>query len=471
MYKRSAIDLARAIREGELTSRQVVDAHIARAERVNPIINAIVHPLYEQARCEADTADQQVALARGLGTEHTLPPLLGVPCSIKENFSMPGCPQSSGLVSRKDVRGKDWAPTVARLRAAGAIPIGSTNTSELCMWMESYNQVYGRTHNPYDPSRTVGGSSGGEGAIIGSGASPFGLGSDIGGSIRMPAFFNGVFGHKASPGLIPNAGQYPLAQGKADDFLCTGPLTRRAEDLPLLVRILAGDPTRLGPVEDVQPDNLTVIKLAPERGPSASRDQLDARDRAIKALRKAGARYREIDLPEMDHGFDIWSAMLAEGDPANSFCEMMFGSTNPLYPARELLKLPFGRSDHTLPLTVLALVERIPKLTPGRTRRLLAEGAALKARLEDALGDDGVLIYNPYPDVAPKHDHALFPPFNFVRCAIFNVMEVPATQIPCGLNDDRLPTGVQAIARQGNDHLTLAVALFLEKALGGWVEP
>ena len=140
-----------------------------------------------------------------------LPPLLGVPCTIKENFAFVGTPQASGLLARAHIVNDHDAPAVARLRAAGAIPLGVTNTSELCMWMESFNKVYGITNNPYDPTRTVGGSSGGEGAIIGSGASPFGLGADVGGSIRMPAFFNGVFGHKPSPLLIPNGGQYPAA--------------------------------------------------------------------------------------------------------------------------------------------------------------------------------------------------------------------------------------------------------------------
>ena len=164
-----------------------------------------------------------------------------MPCTIKENFAFVGTPQASGLLARAHIINDHDAPAVARLRAAGAIPLGVTNTSELCMWMESFNKVYGITNNPYDPTRTVGGSSGGEGAIIGSGASPFGLGADVGGSIRMPAFFNGVFGHKPSPLLIPNDGQYPAATGEADRILGTGPLCRRAEDLELLVRVLAGD--------------------------------------------------------------------------------------------------------------------------------------------------------------------------------------------------------------------------------------
>ncbi|MDO9174376.1 MAG: amidase family protein, partial [Actinomycetota bacterium] len=207
----SATVLAERLRRDEITARDLVDAHIARAEAVNPVLNAIVFDRYALAREAAELADAKLSAARHAGTVDALPPLLGVPCTIKENFEFAGTPQASGLWSRRDIVNTANAPTVQSLLDAGAIPIGVTNTSELCMWMESYNAVYGRCSNPYDKRRTVGGSSGGEGSIVGSGASPFGLGADVGGSIRMPAYFNGVFGHKCSPQLIPNAGQYPAA--------------------------------------------------------------------------------------------------------------------------------------------------------------------------------------------------------------------------------------------------------------------
>ena len=135
-----------------------------------------------------------------------LPPLLGVPCTIKESIALRGMPNCAGLLSRREHHATETAPAAARLLAAGAIPLGVTNTSELTMWIESANYVYGRTRNAYDPARVAGGSSGGEGAAIGSGGSPIGLGSDIGGSIRLPAFFNGIFAHKPTPGLVPNTG-------------------------------------------------------------------------------------------------------------------------------------------------------------------------------------------------------------------------------------------------------------------------
>jgi hypothetical protein len=151
----SATRPARLIRERKISAREVVEAFIAHIERVNPTLNAVVATRFEEARREADHADQRV---RGSGVDY-LPPLLGVPCTIKEALAVVGMPNASGLLSRKHLVSTFDATSVKRLRAAGAIPLGVTNTSELCMWMESDNRVYGRTNNPYDPTRIVGGSS------------------------------------------------------------------------------------------------------------------------------------------------------------------------------------------------------------------------------------------------------------------------------------------------------------------------
>jgi len=220
----SATELARRIRTGKNTSREVVGAHVEQVGRVNGVVNAMVEDRFADALREADEADEMVR-SRLPGT---LPPFHGVPCTVKESFALRGMPNSSGLVARRHVRASRDATAVGRLRAAGAIPMGVTNVSELCMWMETSNKVYGRTRNPYDPSRIVGGSSGGEGALIGAGASPFGRAADVGGSIRMPAFFNGVFGHKPTGGLIPNTGQFPCGANEAGRYLTTGPIARRA---------------------------------------------------------------------------------------------------------------------------------------------------------------------------------------------------------------------------------------------------
>src|SRR3984893_18763608 len=166
--ERSAIELAVAIRRGELSAAEVVDAHIERHLRMASRIHAIAADRYELARIEAAEADRELAEAPP-GVEW--PPLLGVPFTVKESLELRGMPNSAGLLARRCVRAQQSAPAVQRLLDAGAIALGVTNTSELTLWIESENRVYGRTSNPYDPTRTAGGSSGGEGAAVGSGGS------------------------------------------------------------------------------------------------------------------------------------------------------------------------------------------------------------------------------------------------------------------------------------------------------------
>src|SRR5690606_19451273 len=234
-------------------------------------------------------------------------PFHGVPCTIKEAFALEGMPLSAGLVSRRDVVSTTSAVAVRRMRAMGAIPIGVTNVSELLMWMESNNRVYGRCNNPYDVTRTAGGSSGGEGAAVASGVSPFGLGADIGGSIRLPAFFNGVFGHKPTGGLVPNAGQWPIASGAAMRYLCSGPLARRAEDLwPLLCGLAGPDdespecvPCELGKPEDASLEGMRVLHVASNGLNRVHPELARAQETAARHLESRGARIERAMIPAL----------------------------------------------------------------------------------------------------------------------------------------------------------------------------
>lgn len=470
----SGTELARRIRAREVRSLEAVDAHIAQIERVNPRLNAMVAERFDAAREEARRAD---ALLASTPDPAALPPFHGVPCSIKECFALTGMPQTSGLVARKGYLAADDATAVARLRAAGAIPLGVTNVSELCMWMESNNRVYGRSNNPYDPRRTVGGSSGGEGAIVGAGGAPFGLGSDVGGSIRMPAFFNGVFGHKPTGGLVPNSGQFPLAQGATQRYCTTGPLARRAEDLMPLLRILAGPDGLeagciawpLGDPDSVRLDGLRVVSIEDNGLIPVSNELRQTQRRVAAALADRGARVEWEHVPRLKQSLEIWSAMLASSE-GGDFATML-GNGVPVNAFLELVKWGFGRSAHTLPAIMLALLENVPKWTPVRTQRLVALGAELRAELVKLIGPNGVLLYPPYASVAPRHAFPLAPPVCWAYTAILNVMELPVTQVPLGLDPDGVPLGIQVAAVHGNDHVTIAVARELERAFGGWVVP
>jgi fatty acid amide hydrolase 2 len=463
----SATQLAKMIRAREITSREVVEAHVRRAEEVHPIINAICHDRFAQARAEADAADRR----EPVGVFH------GVPITVKECFGLAGMRKTSGLVARRDLIADEDATCAARLRATGAIPIGVTNVSELMMWMETYNKVYGRTNNPYDPTRTVGGSSGGEGAIIGAGASPLGLGADIGGSIRMPAFFNGVFGHKPTGGLVPLTGHWPMAENAARRFNTCGPLARRAEDLWPALTAIAGpdghdDACRELPLHDpasVALSELTIYDVE-DNGVFAVDGELKIAQRAAAAhLASKGARVVPLRHAGFARSFDIWSAMMDEA-AETSFSEHL-GNGHRIAIGRAFAAWALGRSPHTLPALGLALLERIAKYLPGGGPRAVEFGRAFKAELETTIGPRGAILYPPYPEPAPKHYRALLPPLKWQYTAIWNVLEFPVTQVPLGLSRAGLPLGVQVASVPGNDHVTVAIALELERRFGGWVPP
>jgi len=462
----SGTRLASLIARREVTSRQAVEAHIAQVEEVNPALNAVVRRRFREARAEADAADARIA-----GGDTDLPPFHGVPCTIKECFALTGMPNTAGLLANQANVADHDAITVARLRAAGAIPLGVTNTSELCMWMESNNKVYGRTNNPYDLGRTAGGSSGGEGSIIGAGASPFGLGSDVGGSIRMPAFFNGVFGHKPTGGLVDNSGQLPPSPPGIQTYLTTGPLARRAEDLAPLLTILAGPDKKAlrEKPEAVDLSRLRVVTVADDGRYTVDAGLRDAQARAAKSLEARGARVETARIPGFRDALGIWSSML---DAANgpSFSSLL-GRGTPIRAGRELARWARGASPHTFPAIGLALFEKLPGLMPSRGRAFVDKGHALRREVCELLGPDGVMLFPPYPTPAPRHVQPFVTLFHWVYTAIFNVLELPVTAVPLGLNAQGLPLGVQVAAIPGNDHLTIAVALALEKDFGGWVPP
>ena len=269
LLEASATELAALIHARAVSSREVVDVHIARIERVNPLINALANARFSEARREADAIDTKLAHT---DRSEPSPPFLGVPCTVKEFFAVTGLPQTAGLLRRKEEVAKSDAVTVTRLREAGAVILGNTNVPEGGLWLETHNLIYGRTNNPWDLSRTSGGSSGGEGALIAAGGSPFGLGSDVGGSIRYPSAFCGIAGHKPSGRLVPNSGQYPTADGVASAYLSSGPMARRVGDLFPLLKVLAGpdagDPiTRameLGDPSEVSLKGMVVVALTIE---------------------------------------------------------------------------------------------------------------------------------------------------------------------------------------------------------------
>ena len=467
VLERSAVDLAAAIRRRELSSFDVVEQHIRRLEETHGRINAVAADRYEQARAAAGTCDQRIAQAalRGESLED-LPPLYGVPFTVKESIAVAGMPQTAGLLARAGQVAQGNALAVQRLIDAGAIPVAVTNTSELTLWIESENPVYGRTNNPYDQSRTAGGSSGGEGAAVGVGGVPFGLGADIGGSIRIPALFNGVFGHKPSRGLVPNTGIWPPVNSTAETMLATGPLTRRAEDLMPLLQILAE--RELGDPGSVSLDGLMVTTVENSSRLPMSRELRDARERAVGALASAGATIRSVSLPSWRDVLLPFLAVLQDEPSAKwrPTHALLAGQNDAAFRPVDLI---LGRGGHTLPTRLTLIAESLPS-TAQRRRSLLAQVRALSDQLAEAIGD-GVLLHPAHLTPAPHHHRTYGRPWLTNASSIFNLAGVPVTEVPLGLSPAGVPVGVQVAAAAGADHLSIAIAIELEAVFGGWVMP
>ena len=476
--ERSARDLAAAIRARELSAREVVEAHAWRLHNCQPRTNALACDRFADALAEAEAADERIAAA-GPGDE--LPPFLGVPCTIKESIALRGMPNCAGMVALRDRRSETTAPAAQRLIDAGFIPLGVTNTSELTMWIESVNRVYGRTRNAYDPRRTAGGSSGGEGAAVGSGGSPVGLGSDIAGSIRMPAFFNGVFGHKPSPGLVPNTGQFPSTAGEAAFMLTLGPLARHAEDLMPVTRIVSGPdgrgralrarassatprPSTSRPCASWSP---TTPRWCP-RAASCARRATGPRRRCRTPARAAST----VSLKQLRRALELFLAALGDGAGRHAHRAARAGRRAAARAAVVARRAARARRPHDGDPDHAGGRARSTRHVPaGRTRRALAAVESLRAEVAGILGADAVLLHQPHPRVAPRHGATIGRAWVITPAAVFNLLGLPVTQVPLGLNPRGLPLGVQVAAADGNDHLTIAAALELERRLGGWVTP
>lgn len=501
-----------------------------RQKHIHATINAVVQQRRKLALEEARVADKTLVRLIsespiGIIPVDALPPFFGVPCSIKECFAVDGMSFTAGVVHRRGVVAVRDAPAVERLREAGFIVLCVTNTSELCMWWEASNTLHGRTNNPYNSKHVVGGSSGGEACVVSAMGAPVGLGSDIGGSIRIPANYCGVFGHKPTSGVVPNFGQYPCADGTADHILTTGPITRYAQDLwPMLMAMKGPHPddahckgrTFEKSPESVEFSNLRVFHRARSVGPSfiVPRPDAEVMDCVLDAavhMQTAGSDVKACpDFALFNQALDLWSGAMnfhkdmsfrqhlstdgldtgtggrrtkntAQSNRSNAYIDNDNGNIGrngvsldipDVRVFRELSKWLVGKSDHTFPALGLCIVEDVMAYMPGRLADMASKCATLLEELEDMLGDDGVLLFVCMPRAAPGHGQPITPGhiFSFAYCSLFNALGLPSTAVPMGLNKAGLPLGIQVVAKRGNDHLCVAVALELERAFGGWVD-
>lgn len=482
VLKLGAFELAALIRSQDVTAEDVVRAHITKIKEVDPRLNAIVEDRFDDAILEAREADRRIRK----GGEK-IPPLLGVPITVKEMLALKGFKSTGGNIHRRDRVSDFDATIVARMKDAGAIVLGTTNVPELGFWFETENVLYGRTNNPYDASRTSGGSSGGEGALVGAGASPLGLGSDIGGSIRMPAAFCGVFGHKPTNRAIPITGHFPYVKGDlaklgGPDYPYTsvGLLARRAGDLRPAMQLLMGP-------DGEDPETLqNFILSAPLADPAKFRvfvcpapqihlcrpvdDEIQqATKNAARLFEQLGATVTEFPARKFVNAVELWAAALESTKGGQSFASAVSPHAD-LPVLRELAKIALGRGDYSIPALLTALVEGFAQKRP-KNQDLLDRLERLSAELDDMLGEDGILLIPCHPRVAPKHRATWFSPFDFIMTGIFNALGQPATAAPMGLNKDGLPLSVQIVAARRRDHLNFSAAEILESSFGGWQPP
>src|SRR3984885_15051650 len=312
---KSASELAGAICSKQLSSRAIVDAHLEQIARVNPKLNAVVQLTADSARKEADGAD--AALARG----ENRGPLHGVPITIKDTLETNGVICTGGTKGRANFVPKADATAGARLRAAGGIILGKTNVPELAGAIETDNLVYGRTNNPYDLARTPGGSSGGEAAIVSACGSPLGLGTDAGGSIRIPAHFCGLAAIKPTSGRVPRTGQFPLPMGARNAVFHVSLIARHVDDLALALPIIAGpdfrDHSIVGmPLLDSKAVTLGGLKLAyfEDDGAATPTREISAAVRdSAKAFAEASVKVEESRPPDAGKAATVYHDM-SRGD-------------------------------------------------------------------------------------------------------------------------------------------------------------
>jgi len=312
LCNRTAIELAAMIRTKEVSSREVVDAHLARIEEVNPTLNAITVVLADQARSAADAADNSEPSG----------PLHGVPITVKENIDLAGTPTTSGLTVLAEAVPAANAPIVDRMLAAGAIPIGRTNLPELGLRIDTSNPLRGRTGNAWNPALTPGGSSGGEGSALGSRMSPLGLGNDIGGSLRAPAFCNGVVGMRPTMHRVPEATLIEPVDGALCAHLMAtdGPMVRAVADVRLALEILNGadprDPLSVDVGLGRPPMGRRVAGIVTTGiGDGVSESVVAGVRLAADALVTAGWEVEEIELPEFQHVFEVWNRIMCDDIP------------------------------------------------------------------------------------------------------------------------------------------------------------
>jgi fatty acid amide hydrolase 2 len=466
-----AFEIAHRVRERSLRAHAVVDAHMERIRSCNGALNALIVDRFAAAREEALQADR-------LADAGSTKPLLGVPFVVKDGLSIAGLPLTAGSMRRSGIVAAEDATAVARLRAAGGIPLGLTNTSELGFWVETDNPLYGRTQNPWDLERTPGGSSGADAALVATGGAPFAVGLDRLGASVISGAMCGVFSHKPTGGLVPTTGHGPVLAPRLRRHAAVGIVARRPDDIAGLLGILAG------------PDGLDETAQTFTLGDSQAVDFAWRRvlvcdglgllgNRPTRAVRRAlkmagtvlkgqGAELEYWRPSQFARAVEIWLALTHEAYGLHDNFGRAVAEQARLSLSVELLRGAVGRPRHSAPVLAMAALERVTKGSYNRIQHFCAEGRRLQQRMETMLQDGGLLLMPAWPDIAPHHGGTLRNPRAALYAGLMNVLEFPCTHVPMGQGAHEMPVGVMLVGARGADATCLAAARVLERKLGPW---
>ena len=464
----SATEIARIIRGKQASPVDVAQAHLERIEQLNPALNAIV-------TIAEDAIDRARACEAAQMNGNDVGPLHGLPVTVKDTIDTAGLRTTSGSRIRAHHVPEQDAASVARLKAAGAIVLGKTNTPEMAVPYETDNPVFGRTNNPHNPLTTPGGSSGGEAAAIAACLSPAGLGSDLSGSIRVPAHFCGIAGLKPTAGRVPMDGHTPAAPGVVALGASIGPMARRVEDLALLFKVLA-EPTQFEAaqkgIEVLNPTALRGFRVAwytDDEVTPVSDEIRTAVQNAAKALADAGLEVIEVTPPGISKSSRLWIDLFSRA--ANS-------EIAALYQGREVEAGPqvarlLREVNHATPdfQEKIEKAERLAEAVLERERRReeLLQWMKATPLMLAPVGATAAFEHGAERVAVGGKSISVFRAFSYSQT--FNVLGLPSVAVPAGRTANGLPIGLQVVGRPFEERNVLTAAALLEASLGGWQKP
>jgi Asp-tRNA(Asn)/Glu-tRNA(Gln) amidotransferase A subunit family amidase len=457
---KAASELKALIRSRAVSPVEVAEAYLKRVEAKNPRLNAIVtvaDDVIEQAR-----AAEIAIMSDGLPS-----PLHGLPVTIKDTIDTAGLRTTSGTLVRSNHIPNQDAAAVARLKAAGAIILGKTNTPEMAIPYETANPIFGRTNNPYDLQKTCGGSSGGEAAAIAAGLSAAGVGSDLSGSIRVPAHFCGIVGLKPTTDRVPMGGHTPAASGPLSLGACIGPMARTVADVNLLFEILSGGQTAARPRENLR--GLRVGVYLSDGVTPVSAETSAAIEVAADALKNAHLEVEEVLPPGVSEASRMWIELFSRA-VANQIRDFYRDSEDKAGPlvASILETIEDEASDMAAKIDraealARALIER------ERRREELLRWMKTTPVILAPVGSVPAFAHGTKRVRVGLESISVFRAFSYSQA--FNVFGLPAISVPAGRTAEGLPIGVQIIGQPNDEETVLSAAAIVEHALGGWRRP